>query len=284
MKLATFTEGAFTRIGVISDDLSSVIDLAAAEPDLPHDMIAFFEAGSEAMEIARHARQLVIPLDEVILEAPIPRPPKFLGIGMNYANHLAEANRERPQHQMWFSKQVLSIVGPMDPIVLPRVSRALDYECELGIVIGKKCRNVSIAEAPGVVAGYTICNDGSIRDWQFRSPTTMLGKSFDKTSPVGPWIVTPDEIGDPHDLALRTWVNGELRQDSRTSQLLFNCWEMIQELSTAFTLEPGDILATGTPAGVGAAMKPPHFLVAGDMVRMEIEKIGTIENMVVAEE
>lgn len=284
MKLVTFTADGVTRIGRMSGDMTGVIDLAAADPDLPREMAAFFSAGRDAMEAAEMAVGPVIPLAEVHLEPPILRPPKFLGIGMNYAAHVKEAGGTRPEHQMWFAKQPLSITGPYDPIVMPKVSNVLDYECELGIVIGKTCRNVLAADAPSVVAGYTICNDGSVRDWQFRSPTTMLGKSFDNTSPVGPWIVTPDELGDPHDLAIRTWVNGDIRQDARTSQLFFNCWEMIEELSTAFTLEPGDILATGTPAGVGIAMKPPRLLQVGDIVRMEIEHIGYMENEVVAEE
>ncbi|MFN4231375.1 fumarylacetoacetate hydrolase family protein [Parvibaculum sp.] len=283
MKLATFTEGNFTRIGRVAEDMSGIVDLAKAAPELPQEMVAFLSRGDEAMARARAADSPVIPFERLVLESPVLRPPKFLGIGMNYAAHVAEAGHERPANQMWFAKQPLSITGPRDPIVLPEISRALDYECELAIVIGRTCHRVPAEEAHEVVAGYTICNDGSVRDWQFKSPTTMLGKSFDHTSPVGPWIVTPDEIGNPHDLGLKTWVNGELRQDARTSQLLFNCWEMIAELSAAFTLEPGDILATGTPQGVGAAMKPMQFLKAGDLVRMEIEKIGMLENPVVAE-
>jgi len=283
MKLLTFTHEGRTRVGRLTGEGASVVDLSAADPGLPAEMISLLDLGGAGLERARAAAGPELRLADVRLEPPVLRPAKFLGIGMNYAAHLAEAGRERPPHQVWFAKHAVSMTGPLEPIVLPSASRALDYECELGVVIGRRCRHVSVADAPGVVAGYTICNDGSVRDWQFRSPTVMLGKSFDRTSPVGPWIVTPDEIPDPHDLGLKTWVNDELRQDARTSQLLFNCWEMIAELSTAFTLEVGDILATGSPAGVGAAMKPPRFLKAGDRVRMEIEKIGAIENLVIPE-
>lgn len=158
----------------------------------------------------------------------------------------------------------------------------LDYEVELAVVIGRRCRNVPARDAIDYIAGYTICNDASIRERHHRSPTITLAKSFDSLGPLGPWLVTADEIADPHALRVRTWVNGELRQDGNTAEMRFNIFEQIEELSSAMTLEPGDVLATGTPAGIGAARQPPLFLAPGDVVRMRIEGIGDIENRVVA--
>ena len=175
------------------------------------------------------------------------------------------------------------VTGPRDPIHLPRVSPLLDYEGELGFVIGRRCRHVPRERAAEVIAGYVVINDVTVRDWQLRTPTWTMGKSFDTHGPIGPWIVTPDELPDPHQLRLRTWVNRQLRQDSNTKQLIFDCFTLVEHLSTAFTLEPGDVVATGTPGGVGISMKPPRLLVAGDVVRIEIEGIGWIENRVVPE-
>jgi 2-keto-4-pentenoate hydratase/2-oxohepta-3-ene-1,7-dioic acid hydratase in catechol pathway len=168
---------------------------------------------------------------------------------------------------------------------MPRVSSLLDYEGELAIVIGRRCRHVSVEQAHEVIAGYTIANDVSVRDWQLRTPTMTMGKSFDTHGPVGPWIVTADELGDPHDLGIRTFVNEERRQDGNTREMVFNCFEQVAHLSEAFTLEPGDVIATGTPAGVGAARQPfpEGLLKVGDVVRVEIDGIGTLENTVVEE-
>ncbi len=150
-------------------------------------------------------------------------------------------------------------------------------------MIGRRCRHVSREDAADVIAGYLVVNDVTVRDWQLRTPTWTMGKSFDTHGPIGPWIVTADELPDPHQLRLRTWVNGELRQESNTKELIFDCFTLVEHLSTAFTLEPGDIVATGTPGGVGIAMKPPQLLKAGDVVRIEIEGIGEIENPIIDE-
>jgi 2-keto-4-pentenoate hydratase/2-oxohepta-3-ene-1,7-dioic acid hydratase in catechol pathway len=166
---------------------------------------------------------------------------------------------------------------------MPMASDKLDYEAELGVVIGKRCRHVSEADAPSVVAGYTICNDVSVRDWQMRSPTMTLGKSFNTHGPFGPWIVTADEIPDPHDLQMRMKLNDEVRQETSTGGMVYNIWQQIAYLSTVMTLEPGDVIATGTPSGVGVAMKPPSFVKVGDVMRVEIDGIGHIENRVIAE-
>jgi 2-keto-4-pentenoate hydratase/2-oxohepta-3-ene-1,7-dioic acid hydratase in catechol pathway len=222
-------------------------------------------------------------LDAVELLAPIARPPKFLAIGLNYADHMAESGAEAPSFPVFFNKQSTCVIGPGGGIHKPRVSEQVDYEGELGVVIGRRCRHVPAARAREVIAGYTVVNDVTARDWQFRSPTWTLGKSFDTHGPIGPWIVTRDDVPDPHSLRIRTWVNDELRQDASTAEMIFDCFEQVETLSTAFTLEPGDVISTGTPAGVGVFRQPPAFLAVGDIVRIEIEGVGTLENPVVEE-
>lgn len=287
MKLATFTVGGRTAIGAVVDE--EVFDFGALAPELPRGMRTFLEAGPPALARARDALEGArggIPLTDVRLEAPVPDPRKFLGLGGNTRSHLAEVKaagvpiRHSP-HQTWFNKQVTCVAGPYDDIHMPAISRELDYEGEMAMVVGTRCRNVPVANALEAVAGYMVCNDVSVRDWQLRAPTATLGKSFDTHGPTGPWIVTRDEIPDPHALSLKTWVNGELRMDGGTDEFLHGCAEMIAELSRVFTLEPGDILATGSPAGVGALMEPPRFLVPGDVVRVEVGGVGAIENRVV---
>jgi len=283
MKLATFTHAGATRIGVVDGD--EVVDLSAAAPELPQEMIAFLEAGPEAMEAARAAMGTGarIALADVKLEAPIARPPKFLAVGLNYADHVAESGMDTPEHPTIFNKQSTCVTGPTDPVHVPKASHVLDYEGELGFVIGRRGRHVSRDDAADYIAGYLVVDDVTVRDWQFRTPTWTMGKSFDTHGPIGPWIVTTDEIRDPHRLDLRTFVNGELRQESNTKQLIFDCFTLVEHFSTAFTLEPGDIIATGTPGGVGILNKPPQILKAGDVVRIEIEGIGEIENPIIDE-
>ena len=283
MKLVTFTQGNSTRIGAADGD--DVVDLTAADPSIPNAMLDFLEAGPKALEAAHTAiaKGPRLPLADVRLEAPIARPPKFLAVGLNYADHVAESGLEVPEHPTIFNKQSTCVVGPTDAIHVPRASHVVDYEGELGFVIGRRCRHVSRDDASEVIAGYLVVNDVSVRDWQLRIPTWTMGKSFDTHGPIGPWIVTPDELTDPHRLDLRTWVNGELRQESNTKELIFDCFALVEHFSTAFTLEPGDIVATGTPSGVGITRKPPQLLKDGDVVRIEIEGIGAIENPVIDE-
>ena len=224
------------------------------------------------------------PLADVRLLAPV-QPRKYLAIGLNYADHIAESGMEAPEFPIFFNKQVTCVVGPGDDVHMPRVSNLLDYEGELAIVIGERCRHVPEDRAHEVIAGYTIANDVSVRDWQLRTPTMTMGKSFDTHGPLGPWIVTADELGDPHSLQIKTWVNDELRQDGSTSEMIYDCFQQVAHLSEAFTLEPGDVIATGTPAGIGAVRQPfpEGLLKVGDVVRVEIEGIGALENTVIEE-
>jgi 2-keto-4-pentenoate hydratase/2-oxohepta-3-ene-1,7-dioic acid hydratase in catechol pathway len=281
MQLVTFSDAKGTRIGLLEGQ--EVVDLASAS--LPQDMLGLLEAGAEALAAASSAAGSSprIPLADVRLEAPIARPPKILAVGLNYADHVAETGRDVPTVPLIFNKQSTSVTGPFDPIERPRVSTTLDYEGELGLVIGKRCRHVPKARAHEVIAGYTVVDDVSVRDWQIRSQTMTMGKSFDTHCPFGPAIVTADEVGDPHGLELSTFVNGERRQHSNTKELIFDCFDLVEHLSTAFTLEPGDLISTGTSGGVALAMKPPAWLVPGDVVRVEIEGLGAIENTVIDE-
>lgn len=287
MKLVTFSCRGRIAIGKVVGQ--QVVDLCAADPSLPRSMRELLAGGAQMLERARAvdpAKAPTWPLADVHLLAPVPDPSKFLAIGMNYAKHAEEAKRagvQVPDSQVWFNKQVSCVNGPYDPVHMPRVSSHLDYEVELGVVIGKRCRHVTVADARSVIAGYVVANDVSVRDWQRRSATMTLGKSFNTTGPFGPWLVTDDEVADPHALTLRMRVNGEVRQEVTTDQMIFNIYEQIAYLSTVMTLEPGDVLATGTPSGVGAAMQPPSFLKVGDVMRAEIDGIGHIENTVIPE-
>jgi 2-keto-4-pentenoate hydratase/2-oxohepta-3-ene-1,7-dioic acid hydratase in catechol pathway len=284
MRLCTFTHRDETRIGVVAD--GEIIDLSLAAPSLPRDMVSFLAAGAPALAAARDAtrsRADRLPIASVALRAPVLRPPKFLAIGLNYADHVKEGGREAPTFPVFFNKQSTCVIGPGEAIHRPRVSNAVDYEGELAFVIGRRCRHVPRERAHEVIAGYLIVNDVTVRDWQARSPTMTLGKSFDTHGPSGPAIVTPDEVGDPHALDIRTFVSGDLRQSSNTRHLLFDCFAQVEWLSRVFTLEPGDVVSTGTPAGVGAARNPPQFLVPGDTVRVEIDGIGVLENPVIEE-
>ena len=283
MKLCAFSREGSPRLGVVEED--GIVDLAVAAPELPRDMAALLAAGEGALRRASAATAAAkrLPLGSVTLGPPIARPPKFLAIGLNYADHVAEAGLERPSLPTVFNKQSTCVAGPRDPVHMPRVSRVLDYEGELGFVIGRRCRHVPRERAHEVIAGYLVVNDVSVRDWQLRVPTWTMGKSFDTHGPIGPWLTTADELSDPHALRLRTWVGSELRQDSNTKHLIFDCFAIVEHLSTAFTLEPGDVIATGTPGGVGIASKPPRLLNAGDVVRVEIEGLGALENPVIEE-
>jgi 2-keto-4-pentenoate hydratase/2-oxohepta-3-ene-1,7-dioic acid hydratase in catechol pathway len=284
MRLVRYDVDGAVRIGAIKDD--RIVDLSATGSRWK-TIKDIASGGDDALKELRALIAAARPVHEIAavrLLAPIERPGKYLAIGMNYAKHLEEADKlgvARAKYQIWFNKQTTCISGPHDDID-PGVTQKLDYEVELGVVIGKPAKRVTEAAAKQHIFGYFVANDVSARDWQFHSPTFTMGKSFDTHGPIGPWIVTADEVSDPHNLELRCYVNGQLRQKSNTGQMINGIWAQLSYLSTAFTLETGDLIATGTPEGVGVAMEPPSFLQAGDIVRCEIEGLGALENRVSA--
>lgn len=281
MKLVRFRQNG-ERIGAIKGD--GIVDLVAAGSRWS-TIREIAAAGPGAIaELAKlvAAADVALPLADATLLAPIERPGKYLAIGMNYAKHLEEADKlgvARSKHQTWFNKQTSCIAGPYDDIE-PGVTEKLDYEVELAAVIGKPAKGVAKEDALAHVFGYCVANDVSARDWQFHTPTFTMGKSFDTHGPIGPWVVTADEIEDPQTLGLRCYVNGELRQENNTGAMIHSLAEQIAYLSTAFTLETGDLIATGTPEGVGIGREPPVFLAPGDVVRCEVDGVGAIENRV----
>jgi len=279
MKLATFDAGAGPQLGAVTGD--RIVPLHRAAPGLPGDMIGLISAWPAVERDVRRLAEAAagaLPLDQVRLLAPIRRPGKIMAIGLNYADHIAESNMGTPEHQIWFSKAPTAANGPYDPIQVPKVSQALDYEAELVAVVGQGGRHIAKADAAGAIFGYCCGDDATERAWQHRTTQWVLGKSFDTHAPFGPWITTADEVADPHALTIRCLVNGEVRQDSNTRHLVFNVWDQIEHLSQAMTLEPGDLIFTGTPGGVGAAMTPRRFLKHGDRVRVEIEGLGALDN------
>ena len=281
MKLATFrAANELERTGVIARD--GIIELTDIAPTMI-DLIANWPALKDQVARRTVDEGLHYKLKDVHLCAPVPRPQKVMAIGLNYADHIAESGAATPEKQIWFAKLGNAVNGPYDPIQIPKASKAIDWEAEMVFVIGKRCRHVPKEKAHEAIFGYGCGNDISVRDWQFHTPQWLVGKSFDTHAPIGPWIVTADEIGDPHALGIRCLVNGETKQNSNTKNLVFNCFDQIAYLSQAMTLEPGDMVFTGTPGGVGQSMKPPQFLKVGDTVRIEIDKIGAIEAKMVAE-
>ena len=281
MKLARFRTGDREGIGIVQDN--EILDCSDAGEGLGTipDILQAGEEGRRRLQAAAGGRSYA--LEEVALLAPVPKPGKFLCVGLNYLDHIEETGAKLPERPKIFNKQSTCVNDPGAPVHIPRISDKVDYEGELGMVIGRRCRHVTKDQAAEVIGGYLIVDDVTVRDWQVHSSTWTMGKSFDTHGPTGPWLVTADEIGDPHRLDLKTWVNGELRQDTNTRNLLFNCYVLVEYLSTAFTLEPGDIISTGTSSGVGFMMDPPVFLKAGDVVRIEIEDIGVLENPFIAE-
>ncbi len=298
MRLVTYRQGGIRRTGAMLDD-KMIVDLNRASGGaLPTDMIALLEGGDTAidasrtaLEAARAAAQsgasatgIIMSLDlpGVVLDAPVPRPGKALAIGLNYRDHAEESGQQLPKHPIVFSKVSTCITGPDMPIERPQASTSVDWEAEMCFVIGKKGRHIAAANALNHVAGFMCGNDISVRDWQFHNPTWMIGKGFDTHGPTGPWLVTRDEV-DASNLDVKCYVNGELRQSSNTRNLIFDVGALIEYLSTAFTLEPGDVVFTGTPSGVGMARKPPLYLKAGDVTRVEITGLGVLENTVMDE-
>jgi len=272
MKLSSYSQNDEIRTGIVVGDSiidtgfsGSMVELIERWDELRADLEARATAGGG------------IPLESVKLCAPVQRPGKIFAIGLNYADHVAESKMETPEQQIWFTKAQTSINGPYDPILITHGTQTNDYEAEMVVVIGRRAKHVTADQAKDFIFGYCVGNDVTERRRQHITTQWSLGKSFDTHAPIGPWITTADELSDPHGLSIRCFVNGEKRQESNTKHLVFNVWQQIEHLSSAMTLEPGDIIFTGTPGGVGAAMDPRQFLQAGDVVRVEIDRLGDIE-------
>jgi 2-keto-4-pentenoate hydratase/2-oxohepta-3-ene-1,7-dioic acid hydratase in catechol pathway len=283
MRLVTFEIEGRAHPGAVTD--GSVVDLTSAGFSTLLDLIEHFTVGSSQIQklIADPPRTAKYPLTQVKLLAPIGRPRKLICVGLNYLDHAKETGAEVPKTPTIFNKFATAVIGPGENIVLPKVSKSPDYEAELAFVIGPGGRNISAKDWEKHVFGYTIVNDVSARDYQKATSQWLMGKTFDTFAPIGPWIVTTDEIRDPHALKIQLEINGERLQDSNTRELIFKIPELVAFLSSVFTLEAGDIVSTGTPAGVGFTRKPPRFLRAGEEVVVKVEGIGELRNPIVAE-
>jgi acylpyruvate hydrolase len=309
MKLITFRHNGVSRIGAIHQE--KVVDLHAsykallafegkirareiAKAFVPTDMTGFLQGGKESLELASKSIEfavvnredagypLVYALDEVKVEAPVTEPGKMICVGHNYREHILEMKRELPPFPVVFAKFANTVIGPQDDIPYYPISEQLDYEAEFAFVIGKRARNVSQAEALDYVAGYTIANDVTYRDIQRRTLQWLQGKTVEGSAPMGPWLITSDELQNPSGLEVVLTVNGEERQRSNTANLVFSVQYLVEFLSNLMTLEPGDVILTGTPGGVGVAREPQVFLKDGDVVKIEIDQIGALENRVSA--
>lgn len=279
MKLVTFATQGGTQVGLL--DGTSIIPIPGAT-----DMVALLKQSlpSHITSLTPSEGRNILPVDRTRLLAPIPRPPKIIGVGLNYRDHAQETGQPLPKAPILFAKASTAVIGPRQTIVIPKASQQVDYEVELGVVIGVGGRSISEEEALSHVAGYTVFNDVSARDFQFRDGQWFRGKSFDTFAPMGPCLVLRDQLPNPQNLRLRLRVNGRTRQDGTTANMVFSVAQLIADISQGITLEPGDVIATGTPAGVGFVAKPkPVFLQPGDVVEAEIEGIGVLRNPVVAE-
>lgn len=286
MRLVTFAHAGRIRLGLVRDD--GILDLAeASQGRLPSDMRTFLEQGPVALATAKELEVSGRPsfsFSDVTLLAPVPNPSKIIAIGLNYMDHCREQGHPVPEMPVIFAKFPSAVIGPGEAIRWdPTLTQQVDYEIELAVVIGKTARRVPAERAFEYVAGYTICNDVSARDLQFGDKQWVRGKSLDTFCPLGPWLVTRDAIPDPHQLRMRTVLNGRVMQDSTTAEMIFRIPELIEFASRAFTLLPGDIIATGTPHGVGVFRNPPVFLKDGDVITLKIERIGVLSNPCVEE-
>ena len=285
MKLCTFTRAGEQRLGAVRGE--RIVDLRAADPALPGSMLELLQGGDDALERARRALESARgeherARAEIALLPPVPNPAKIACIGLNYRDHAAEVKMALPEHVTVFAKWPNTLIGDGAPIVIPSLSHRVDYEAELAFVVGKRAHAVAEEDAGAYIAGYMCFNDVSVRDYQSRTSQWTIGKVFDTHGPCGPVLVTRDEIPDPGNLWLRTSIDGEVLQDSSTAQMVFGVPRLIAELSAVMTLEPGDLIATGTPAGVGLARTPRRWIKPGERVRVEIERIGALENLAVS--
>ncbi len=298
MQLVSFNAGGRSTIGLrLSEkfilDLPRAAELLGRER-LPEDMISFLQGGDAYLDEARWmagvvesdaaaAARALYQSDKVRLLAPVPRPGKIICVGRNYPEHAAEHDEKVPAEPLIFAKFANAVIGPEQPIVLPAISKKVDYEAELALVIGRRGRRIPVEEAYNYIAGYMAFNDVSARDLQFKDGQWVRAKSCDGFAPTGPWLVNRDEIPDPHGLAIELKLNGSTMQSDNTSNMVFKVDQLVSFVSQGITLEPGDIISTGTPAGVGAFRKEPVFLAPGDVVEVTIEKIGTLRNYVASE-
>jgi 2-keto-4-pentenoate hydratase/2-oxohepta-3-ene-1,7-dioic acid hydratase in catechol pathway len=285
VKLATFSAGGAPELGLVTGE--RILSLSRAAPRLAADMLELVarwpELEPEVRRIAREGAGEAFDLERVRLLAPIRRPGKIMAIGLNYADHIAESKLGTPEHQIWFSKASSATNAPYGCIEIPLVAQTVDYEAELVAIVGRGGRHIARGDAPRALFGFCVGNDVTERSWQHRTPQWVLGKSFDTHAPFGPWITTCDEAPDPHGREIRCFVNGEKRQSSNTKHMVFDVWAQLEHLSQAMTLEPGDVIFTGTPGGIGAAMNPRCYLKPGDVVRAEIDGLGAIEHRCEAE-
>ena len=287
MKIIRFQTAKGTRLGGVRGD--EVIDVFAGQDDAPGDLAALLNSGKDALSdfakrVARGGIQKMRPLEQVTYALPIERPTKFICLGLNYADHVAESTQAAPKYPILFMRAATSLMAHGEPMIAPSVSDNLDYEAELAVIIGKRMRHVSPEQALQGVAGYTCFNDGSVRDYQKHTLQWTMGKNFDKTGGFGPIVVTADELPPgARGLKIETRVNGETRQSNNTSNMIFSVADSISYITQGVTLEPGDVIAMGTCSGVAAALKPPKWLVAGDVVEIEIEGIGVLSNVVADE-
>ena len=289
MRLVSFRRNGAVRLGAELD--GGIVDLNHASAAVPADILEFLEGGEAALARAREALERAADHEDWRLSPaeleplpPVPRPPKIICVARNYAAHAAEAGVSLLPYPNLFIRFAQSLIPNGAPIIVPSVSGEVDWEAELAVIIGRPGKHVDRSEALDYVAGYSIFNDVSVRDWQLRVPQFGAGKNFDGSGPFGPALVTKDEVPDPHALGIELRLNGEVMQSASTADMVFSVGELIEHISTFTTLEPGDVIATGTPAGVGFKRKPPRYLEPGDTVRIEIERLGVLENPVAAEE
>ena len=290
MRLVTFQGEDSLRLGALRerDSSQTVVDLNRADERVPSDLLRFLGGGKDAHARASDALEdapdrAILDREKVTRKAVVPGPEKVICIGLNYRDHAVETNMDIPEVPTVFAKYANSLIGDGEPIIIPQVTEQVDYEAEFAFVIGRRGKYVPESEAMDYVAGYTVFNDVSGRDYQLRTPQWTVGKSFDTFGPIGPALVTADEVPDPHALDIRLSIDGEIMQDSNTRELIFSVPYLVSYLSQVMTLKPGDVIATGTPAGVGLAHQPPRWLRPGETVRVEIEGLGVLENPVVAE-